>query len=355
MSIRFLLYAIFCCVIAVLLAVSVYLYQEGISPLPLATDRYTIEPGQTLTDIAADMEQRGIISDKYVLIGWARFKNVARQVQAGEYRIESGSNTVELLNKIVTGKVINYSITFIEGWDFGQLLASLQKNDKLTHTLEGLWPEQIMQRLGFPDKHPEGLFYPDTYQFAKGESDINILRQAYERMQLLLNKNWQDRTSDLNLSSAYAALILASIVEKETGQEDERQTIAGVFLNRLKIGMRLQSDPTVIYGLGEDYDGNIIRKHLTADTPYNTYTRYGLPPTPIAMPGEASIQAVLHPENTNAIYFVARGDGSHEFSESIEQHNRAITRFQINRNRQTYRSSPLPMVKTESTNSSSGR
>lgn len=345
MSIRFLLYAIFCCVIAIVLAVSVYIYQEGVSPLALATDRYTIKPGQSLTEIAADMQQRGIISDKYVLIGWAKFKNVARQVQAGEYRFEAGSNTLELLNKIVTGKVIKYSITFIEGWDFRQLFARLQKNNKLTHTLESLSPEQVMQRLGFPDKHPEGLFYPDTYQFAKGESDINVLRQAYDRMQLLLNKNWQDKASDLKLSSAYDALILASIIEKETGQREERQTIAGVFLNRLKIGMRMQSDPTVIYGLGGDFEGNITRKQLTTDTPYNTYTRYGLPPTPIAMPGEASIQAALHPANTNALFFVARGDGSHEFSETIEQHNRAVIQFQINRNRQTYRSSPLPTVR----------
>lgn len=344
MSIRFILYAIFCCIVAGLLAVCFYVYREGNSPLPLAIDQYTIKPGQALSDVAHEMEQHGIISDKFVLIVWAKFKGVERQVQAGEYQFEAGNNTLDLLQRIVTGKVIEYSITFIEGWRFRQLLASLHSHDKLNHTLAEQSPEQIMQLLEVSDESPEGLFYPDTYRFPKGELDVNVLRQAYVRMQLILEKNWQTRMPGGELNSAYEALILASIVEKETGQRDERPTIAGVFLNRLKIRMRLQSDPTVIYGLGEKFNGNITRDHLSTDTAYNSYTRYGLPPTPIAMPGEASIRAVLHPAKTSAIYFVAKGDGSHEFSETLEQHNQAVARFQINRDIDNYRSSPLPGV-----------
>ena len=206
----------------------------------------------------------------------------------------------------------------------------MEAASKLTHTLAGLSPNAVMKRLGHAGEHPEGRFFPDTYYYTKGETDLMILAKAYDKMQKLLQQEWQGRVANLPLKDPYEALILASIVEKETGRADERRQIAGVFINRLRRGMRLQTDPTVIYGMGESFDGNLRLKDLRRDTPYNTYTRRGLPPTPVALPGKESLQAVLHPEASDALFFVARGDGSHEFSATLEQHNKAVIKYQLN-------------------------
>ena len=220
---------------------------------------------------------------------------------------------------------------FIEGWTFAQLRGALDGNGALKHETAGWSDAQILQRLGIEKTSPEGLFFPDTYLFAMASSDLALLKQAYARMQTKLQVLWEGRASGLPLKSPYEALIFASIVEKETGRSDEREMVAAVFINRLKRGMRLQTDPTVIYGLGSVYDGNLRRRDLLTDTVYNTYTRYGLPPTPIAMPGEASIKAALNPAQNSALYFVARGDGSHQFSSNLVDHNRAVNKFQLHR------------------------
>jgi UPF0755 protein len=219
----------------------------------------------------------------------------------------------------------------VEGWTFRQLLSALRRHEAVRDTLDGLSDEAIMARLGYPGKHPEGRFLPETYQFPRGTSDLEFLRRAYDGMQRALAAAWQGRAEDLPLDSPHEALVLASIVEKETGLASERARIAGVFVRRLRRGMRLQTDPTVIYGLGEAFDGNLRRRDLAADTPYNTYTRAGLPPTPICLPGKAAIEAVMHPAHGTSLYFVARGDGSHQFSDTLEAHNRAVQKYQLNR------------------------
>jgi len=233
-----------------------------------------------------------------------------------------------LLDKIVSGEFAQSELRFIEGWTFRQIRSVLDQHPAVKHDSAGLSDAQIPERLGIEEKSPEGVFFPDTYYFAAGTSDLTILRQAYLRMRTKLEALWEQRARGLPVANAYEALILASIVEKETGRADERGMVAVVFVNRLKRGMRLQTDPSVIYGLGASFDGNLRRRDLETDQSYNTYTRYGLPPTPIAMPGEASIQATLNPANSPVLYFVARGDGSHEFSSTLTEHNRAVNKYQ---------------------------
>ena len=236
---------------------------------------------------------------------------------------------MRLLDQVVAGRVIEYPVVLLEGWTFRQFLALLAQAPKLTHSISGLTVPAIMERLGHPGEHPEGRFFPDTYYYSAGQTDIMILANAYDKMHKLLQREWEGRENNLPLKNAYEALILASIVEKETGRDDERRLIAGVFINRLRHGMRLQTDPTVIYGMGQTFDGNLRLKDLRRDNPYNTYTRKGLPPTPIAMPGKDALQAVLHPMVTGALFFVARGDGSHEFSSTLEEHNAAVLKYQL--------------------------
>jgi UPF0755 protein len=235
---------------------------------------------------------------------------------------------MELLTMITRGNVSKSQITLIEGWNFRQLRHMLNASPNLRHDTLGLSDSEILQRIGAPESHPEGLFFPETYHIAAGGSDIELLKVAYRLMQQRLNEAWQARSPDLPLETPYQALILASIVEKETGAASDRPMIAGVFVNRLRIRMMLQTDPTVIYGMGEKFDGNLRRRDLTSDTPYNTYTRGGLPPTPIAMPGRDALHAALHPASTNALYFVARGDGSSKFSSNLNAHNQAVNRYQ---------------------------
>ena len=289
--------------------------------------------GTPLPGIVRDLDARGIHSGPALY--WrllARQMGVAGKLHAGEYALGPGSTPRGLLAKMAAGEVIQHKFTIVEGWTFAQLRDALTRDEMLGHKLPARSDAQVMNALGVGGAPPEGWFLPETYQFVKGMSDMDILRRAHSAMQRKLDTLWAARAADLPLKTPYEALILASIVEKETAQPAERGLIAGVFEHRLKIGMRLQTDPAVIYGLGSAYDGKIHARDLETDTPYNTYTRAGLPPTPIALPGAASLEAVLHPTPTDALYFVARGDGTHEFSATLEAHNRAVAKYQLHRN-----------------------
>jgi UPF0755 protein len=254
---------------------------------------------------------------------------VLRRLKAGEYALEAGLTPRELLRRIERGAVIQYWQTLVEGWNFRELRLALARNPALEQTLPGRSDADVMAALGAAGVHPEGRFLPETYQFNRGMSDLDVLRRAYVAMQQALDDAWSARAPDLPLRNAEDALILASIIEKETGVPSERREIAGVFVRRLRLGMRLQTDPTVIYGVGEGFDGNLTRVHLTTDTPWNTYTRAGLPPTPIAMPGRAALRAAVDPADGDTLYFVSRGDGSHHFSRTLEEHNEAVRRYQL--------------------------
>ena len=261
----------------------------------------------------------------------ARQEGLATRLKAGEYELPVGLKPKDFLLLLSKGQTRKYSITFPEGWTFKQLRQALEADENLKLTIAELSDADILKKIGSEYTHPEGLFFPDTYQFEKQTTDLAILQQAYKKMLLVLNQQWENKVQDLPIATAYEALILASIVEKETGVASERPVIAGVFIRRLKIGMRLQTDPTVIYGMGENYQGNIRRKDLRELTAYNTYRIQGLPPTPIAMPGELAINAVLHPAQGNSLYFVAKGDGGHIFSATLADHNLAVNSFQRKR------------------------
>lgn len=290
---------------------------------------FTVAPGATVRAVGHDLQRKGYLSNALYLRLLARWSGQASKIQAGEYFLSRGTRPPDLLDQMVAGQVTAYSLTLIEGWTFRQVLEAIGTQDALIQTLQGLSETEIMTRLGHPEQHPEGRFLPETYQFPRGTSDREFLRRAYKGMEQALSEAWAGRAKDLPLASPEQALILASIVEKETGLASERPRIAGVFTRRLKRGMKLQTDPTVIYGLGEAFDGDLRYRDLVTDTPYNTYTRKGLPPTPICMPGRAAIQAALHPADGKALYFVARGNGSHEFSATLEQHNRAVRQYQL--------------------------
>lgn len=255
-------------------------------------------------------------------------EGVPNQLKAGEYEIPPGTTPRQLLDKVVAGRVRQHAITLVEGWTFNQIMWAISGHPALKKTLSAMGHEEIMDSIGASGEHPEGRFFPDTYFFPKGTSDVQLLKRAYRRMQKTLDREWGNRAEGLPLSTPYEALILASIIERETAQPDERALIAGVFIRRLQKGMRLQADPTVIYGMGEQYNGNIGYQDLRQDSPYNTYVYSGLPPTPIAMPSHESIHAALHPDQGNSLYFVSRGDGSHVFSTTLEDHSRAVELFQ---------------------------
>lgn len=297
-----------------------------------------IEPGQSLRVVARNLVKDGVITDARYFRLLARLSGKSSKIQAGEYLLSGSLNPKELLNKLVEGKVRQYGLTLIEGWRFREILTLVKQSPDLKHTLKGVSPEDIMAEIGYPDIHPEGRFLPDTYHFPRGMSDREFLRRAYQTMEKFLEQAWVERDEKIPLKSPYEALILASIVEKETGRASERPEIAGVFTRRLERKMRLQTDPTIIYGLGESFDGNIKRKHLTEDNPYNTYTRRGLPPTPIAMPGREAILAALHPAAGDAIYFVSKGNGSHHFSATLDEHNRAVIKYQLNGRKRSFSS-----------------
>jgi UPF0755 protein len=290
-----------------------------------------VVPGQSLREVSTDLAARRVLDSAWTLTLFGRLTGDASRLKAGEYRIVPGTTPAELLRLLVTGSVVQHSLTVVEGWTFRRLREALAGHEALEHTLEGVGDPGVMALLGRAGVHPEGRFLPETYFFPRGTPDLEVLRRALRHMDSFLADAWRSRAPDLPLSSPDAALVLASIVEKETGRAEERRRIAGVFVRRLRRAMPLQADPTVIYGLGDDFDGDIRRADLRRDTPYNTYVRAGLPPTPIALPGRQSILAALDPEPGEAIYFVARGDGSHHFSDTLAEHQRAVARYQVRR------------------------
>ena len=287
-----------------------------------------IEPGTPAQRVAGAVAASGVDVQPMFLYAWFRISGQARQIKAGSYEITPGTTPRTLLSMLVRGEESLKSVTFVEGWNFRQVRAALQKAEALKPDTQGLGAETIMAQLGKPGVHPEGRFFPDTYTYAKGSSDLAVLKRAARAMDKRLEAAWAQRSPDTPLKTPDEALILASIVEKETGKPSDRPEIGGVFSNRLRIGMLLQTDPTVIYGMGEQFDGNLRKRDLQADTPYNTYTRTGLPPTPIAMPGKAALLAAVQPAQTKALYFVARGDGTSHFSSSLDEHNRAVNKYQ---------------------------
>lgn len=288
----------------------------------------SVDPGTSVRGVAQAVSDAGVQVNPFLLYWWFRLSGEARQIKAGSYEIERGATPFSLLRKLVRGEEALRAVTLVEGWNFTQVRAALSKAEQLTPDTRGLEADLIMKSLGKPGVHPEGRFFPDTYTYAKGSSDLAVLKRAMRAMDKRLEAAWRQRRPNTPLKTPEQALILASIVEKETGRASDRAMIAGVFTNRLRVGMMLQTDPTVIYGLGEAFDGNLRRRHLQADTPWNTYTRSGLPPTPIAMPGKAALLAAVQPAPTKALYFVARGDGTSQFSASLEEHNRAVNKYQ---------------------------
>ena len=304
-------------------------FRQAPLDLPPAGDVYILAPGSSVSGLAQDLSNKGYLRSPVYLRVLARWKGLAQKIKAGEYQLQPGTTPEQLLEQLVAGKVTSYSLTLVEGWNFRQLLAAVAGHPVLQHTLHDLSDQEIMKRLGHEGEHPEGRFLSDTYHFPRGSTDLALLGRAYDAMQQTLKEEWEKRETGLPLETPYQALILASIVEKETGLASERAQIAGVFIRRLKKGMLLQTDPTVIYGMGAEFDGNIRRRDLKRDTPYNTYLRKGLPPTPIAMPGVDAIRAALNPEKGKSLYFVAKGDGSHYFSDTLKQHNDAVRKYQL--------------------------
>ena len=329
----------------VLLVLGGYVYWFSTARLTPVAKIYQVAPGTTLRAFAQQLKRENVLPDAHTLVWIAYLKGRSRDLKAGEYRFRRGITALEILEQVMSGRVVEYPLTIVEGWNFRQVLEALAAAPKISHGLKGMPPRQIMAMLGYPSLHPEGRFYPDTYYYPTGMSDLIILQRAFHKMEKVLEEEWAGRQNDLPLKSRDEALTLASIVEKETNKATERALIAGVFVHRMRIGMRLQTDPTVIYGLGERFNGNLTVAHLRQPTPYNTYTMKGLPPTPIAMPGRDALHAALNPEDTKVLYFVARGDGSHEFSETIEQHNQAVVKYQL---KGRTKSAPTSTVKPSS-------
>jgi UPF0755 protein len=305
------------------------------TPLDLPADglTYTLPQGGSAGSLASDLVAAGYLPARWEpYLRWMAWSSGrAAQLKAGEYRLAPGLTASGLLDLLVSGKVVQYPLTIIEAWTFRQLRAAVREHPALRQTLEGLDDATVMAALGRPGEHPEGRFFPDTYLFPRGTTDLEFLGRAYKRMGTVLDEAWRQRVAGLPLKDPYQVLVLASIVEKESGMAAERPQIAGVFVRRLQKGMKLQADPTVIYGLGDGFDGNLRRSDLETDTPYNSYTRTGLPPTPICLPGRAAIQAVVSPAGGSELYFVAKGDGSHYFSASLDEHQRAVNQYQRKR------------------------
>ena len=294
------------------------------SPAPLTFD---LKSGSSLRTVARDLSAAGVIGEPLLFELIGRLHGNAPHIKAGNYEFESPTTPLKVLQKITRGDATQVAIRFIDGWTFKQMRAALDAHEAIKHDTQGMSSDAIARKLGIPDAQPEGWFFPESYHFSRGASDLAILRRAQRLMQTHLNAQWAKRAANHPLATPYEALILASIVEKETGKASDRAMVASVFVNRLRIGMRLQTDPTVIYGMGDAFDGNLRRRDLQADTPWNTYTRGGLPPTPIAMPGLASIQAALNPADSKMLYFVARGDGSSQFSRNLDEHNAAVNKY----------------------------
>lgn len=320
-------------VAAVAAGVLAWKYQEFLdTPLSLgeAGMQLEVSRGSGLRQLADGLAVRGAIEAPDLLVLHARLEGLDTGIKAGEYFLPPGTTPPQLLELLTRGQVVLHALTLVEGWTFDQMMQAVTADERLLHTLEATDPDSVMAAIGHPGEHPEGRFFPDTYHFPRGIRDVDFLRRAYDMMQEVLADVWARRADDLPLKEPYEALTLASIIERESGLDAERAEISGVFTRRLRIDMRLQTDPTVIYGLGDAFDGNLRRRDLRTDTPYNTYTRKGLPPTPIAMPGRASLEAAVHPADGKSLYFVARKDGSHVFSETLEAHNAAVRKYQLN-------------------------
>ena len=318
-----------------------------VQPLNIAQEQLLDVPkGTTPTRTFYRLEANGVIKDAFWLRVYWRFNLGKQPLHSGEYRMQPGMTVEGLIDLWKRGEMVQYSLTLVEGWNFRQVRAALAKEEKLDHSLDGLSDSQVMDKLGHTGIFPEGRFFPDTYRYVRGMSDIELLKTAYDRLDEVLAKEWQQRSSDVPYTEPYQALIMASLVEKETGVPQERGQIAGVFVRRMAMGMLLQTDPTVIYGLGDRYSGKLTRAHLKESTPYNTYMNAGLPPTPISMVGREAIHAALNPVEGSSLYFVARGDGTHVFSDDLDAHNNAVKEFQLKR-RADYRSSPAPTATPE--------
>jgi UPF0755 protein len=299
-------------------------------PLDLKTESVdlSIEPGTSARGVAQAVVDAGVAVDPALLYGWFRLSGDSRQIRAGSYEITRGTTPRSLLRKLVRGEESLRALTLVEGWNIRQVREALRRAEQLRPDSANLSDAALMEKLGRPGQHPEGRFFPDTYTYAKGSSDLAVLQRALRAMDKQLAAAWAQRAPGIAVKTPEEALTLASIVEKETGRPSDRTTISAVFNNRLRIGMLLQTDPTVIYGLGAAFDGNLRKRDLLTDTPWNTYTRTGLPPTPIAMPGKAALLAAVQPAQSKALYFVARGDGTSQFSASLDEHNRAVNKFQ---------------------------
>jgi len=308
-------------------AVAFVWYRQPL-PLPASPFEFEVRPGATLAAVARQLRDAGVIAHPYALIALARVKGVDRTIKAGSYEVGEGIMLPQLLAKLTQGDVTQSSLTIVEGTTFADLMRSLGESGQIARTLADLPDTELLARLGIAEKSPEGQFFPDTYFFANGSSDAALLKRSHRALAERLRIGWERRAPDLPFATPYEALILASIVEKETGRPDDRPLIASVLVNRLKRGMRLQVDPTVIYGIGDKFDGNLRKRDLEADTAYNTYLREGLPPTPIALASQASLDAVLNPPSTPYLYFVSRGDGTSEFSSTLADHNRAVSKYQ---------------------------
>lgn len=322
---------------ALVLGMAAYLFWFGITPLSPARKIFVVQPGTSLHAFSRALYDQHVLPDPNTLVLLAYLRGESRSLKAGEYRFHQGVTAFDILEQVIAGKVAQYPFTIVDGWTFAQVMQSLDAAPHLLHTLRDLTPAEIMASLGHPGVSPEGRFFPDTYDYAAGMSDRMILQRAYLRMQRTLQKEWADRDPTVPLKTPGQALILASIIEKEASLPAERRIIAGVFVNRLRMGMKLQTDPTVIYGMGSRYHGKITTADLHRWTPYNTYVISGLPPTPIAMPSEDALHAALNPADTKALYFVARGDGTHAFSDTLQGQDRAVIKYQLHG-----RSSPQP-------------
>ena len=325
--------------IVFLAALALQNYLHAAVDIPSGGITFTINAGDSISRVARRLENSGVLSSPKLWVVYARLRNKAT-IRAGEYHLPEGSSPMSLLSLFRSGKVLNYTVTLLEGWTFREALTHIHTQEKMRKQLQSLSDSEILRSLEINENHPEGLFFPDTYQYVAGDTDHSVLLRAYQKMNEVLAAEWLLRAENLPYKSVYEALIMASIVERESGQANERNKIAGVFVRRLALNMRLQTDPTVIYGLGEQYNGNLRRRHLKQPTPYNTYVIKGLPPTPIALPGREAIHGALHPDSGTALYFVAKGDGSHYFSASLSEHNKAVRQYQIYQRRENYRSSP---------------
>jgi UPF0755 protein len=315
--------------VAAIAAVMAWRWYEHALPVPGERVEVRIAPGASARAIARQLRAAGVLVNEDLFVAAARAADATQSLRAGRYEITRGMTVHQLIEKLRRGDVLREKLTIVEGWTYREMRAALAAAPDLRPDSAKLSDAELLQAIGATETHPEGLFAPDTYLFDPGSSDLDLLRSAYRAQIAALTQAWEQRAANLPLKSPYELLILASIVEKETGQAAERDMVAGVFVNRLRIGMRLQTDPTVIYGLGSKFDGNLRKRDLLADGPYNSYTRAGLPPTPIALPGRASLRAAVNPAATRALYFVARGDGTSQFSETLADHNRAVAKYQL--------------------------